>query len=183
MKQLLLIIAFLVAGTQLTNAQQTRGARTMLSITYEQEGDSVQISRYTYQEFNKKGLTTKEVIMHPDSTIKSHEEWNYDRKQRETEYRVYTKTGTLDRKLISNYDRFGNRKQTVLFNGEGAVLETTNFTYNRFGKKTDEITLNAQGEKTKQISFEYDDHGALIKRIIYDHKGHIISQKTWTYTY
>ncbi len=106
-----LLIIFICAF-QLVNAQSgvSRGARSQYAGTVEIVDGNYQTTRMTYEEYDKKGHVILEIVLNSDSTIKSKDTYQYNRKGNETEHIKYNANNKVITKNNTTYDRFNQKK-------------------------------------------------------------------------
>lgn len=184
MKKIIYLI-FILCLSKLATAQSgaERGARSQYQEVYELKNDTLQYTKRIYQEFDKKGRLLMEILLNPDSTVKSKETFSYNRKGFEIENTKYDGSGALIWKTITDYNKFNEKKEIVVNGPENIVMEKTIFSYDLFGRKTEEKTLYGNETQVRRITYNYDKKGALIERTTYNETNTIIAVKKYIYTY
>lgn len=184
MKYLLILFTILSIGVQgYCQSGTARGARTLYNEVSELKNGQLQIVKSTYQEFDKKGRVTLEVVFGVDSLMKSKETFTYDKKGNETIHTIYNSANQIESKILTTYNRFKEKKNITVYSGTDSLIEKTTFTYDNFGRKSLELSVDANNKQIKKITFSYDQRGALNKRVIYDGADNITQIKQYNYTY
>ena len=181
----IVVILFIFCLNKYSQAQSgvERGARSQYQEVYELKNDTLQTTKRSYQEFDKKGKLLMEILLNSDSTVKSKETFIYNRKGAEIENSKFDGSGKLTWKAVTIYNKFNDKKEVMIYGNENLLLEKTYFTYDLFNRKTEEKTVSINGTPIKRVTYSYDKKGSLIERITYNDSDAIIAIKKYLYTY
>lgn len=168
--------------SQATNAISSRGISAVTVKTFDaRKKDTTE--RKTFTRYDHHGNVLESIDYDATGKIKSQEQFEYNRHDDETAYRLLDADGKIQKSVITIYDKWNHVASKTTMDSTGAIAEKTVSNYNAFNDLVSESTFGKDGTLIRHVLYNYDTKGMLLSRKVYNEKGELIYAKEYTYEY
>ena len=144
--------------------------------------DSTGKQNFSTQAFDKKGRLVEECERTAGKTHLECTRFSYTRNGELRAELTYA-NDSLKSRIAYEYNSSGRRIAKIKTDNSGKTLGTEKTEWNVWGEKTTESIFDADAKLKRKTIYEYNNRNLLVKRIIQDGSGKIISEKKYEYDY
>ena len=144
--------------------------------------DSTGKQNLSTQTFDKKGRLLEECERTTGNTQLECTRFSYTRDGELLEELTFA-SDSLKSRIAYEYNSSGRRIAKVKTDNRGKILGTEKTEWNVWGEKTVESIFDADAKLKRKTIYDYNNRNLLVKRIIQDGSGKVISEKNYEYDY
>lgn len=168
--------------SQTATAISSRGISAVTVKTFDaRKKDTTE--RKIFTRYDHHGNVLETIEYDATGKIKSNEQFDYNRHNDETAYRLLEADGTIKKSVVTTYDKWNHVTSKTTTDSTGTLAEKTVSTYTTFNDLASESTFGKDGTLIRQVLYSYDAKGMLLSRKVYNEKGELIYAKEYTYEY
>lgn len=144
--------------------------------------DSTGKQNFSAQTFDKKGRLIEECERSAGNINLECTRFSYSRAGELLEELTFA-NDSLTSRITYEYNGSGRRIAKVKTDKGGKILGTEKTEWNVWGEKTTESIFDADSKLKRKTIYEYNERNLLVKRVIQDGSGKVISEKKYEYDY